>query len=474
MKLAELKDRRVKLNDQATAIRAKAEAEGRDLTVQETDELDQALDAFQRATDDIARLEKLDEQTETLATPTGRKTAPNQPAKVKALDDEWGEGDEVNTPRPQSRNRLSNRPTHDHVQPRILANGGFDTLGHMAQSVRVACLESGVTDPRLHRLAAATTYGSEGSGADGGWAIPPDFRTGIMTTLLGEDSLLSRCDQVPCAGNNFTCPVDETSPWQTSGGILATWDGEAAAATQSKPALQEVSTKLHKLRVLVPVTEELLDDAVALDAYLRNKAPQKMAFKVNSAIISGTGAGMPLGVLNSPSLITQAAEAGQQATTLVANNVIKMWSRMYAPLRSSSVWIINQDIEPQLLKLSIPGTDNTGNAVTGWGSVIYLPANGLAGGPNGSLFGRPIVYSQACSTLGTPGDIIFASMPQYLALLKSGPNPRLDISVHLWFDQDLVAYRFILRMGGKPWWSTTVSALNGSNTYSPFVALASR
>jgi hypothetical protein len=46
--------------------------------------------------------------------------------------------------------------------------------------------------------------------------------------------------------------------------------------------------------------------------------------------------------------------------------------------------------------------------------------------------------------------------------------------MHLWFDQDLTAFKFRMRVDGQPWLSTAISPLNGSNTMSAFVALATR
>jgi Phage capsid family. len=57
--------------------------------------------------------------------------------------------------------------------------------------------------------------------------------------------------------------------------VQAYWDGEGLAATQSKPQLQERTIKLNKLRALVPVTEEILEDASAMDSYLRRKRPRR-------------------------------------------------------------------------------------------------------------------------------------------------------------------------------------------------------
>ncbi len=88
-----------------------------------------------------------------------------------------------------------------------------------------------------------------------------------------------------------------------------------------------------------------------MDAYLRRKAPEKIGFAANLAVVSGSGAGQPLGFLNSPALVSVAKETSQVADTLIATNLIKMYSRMYAPSRSRAVWLVNQDIEQTLEKI---------------------------------------------------------------------------------------------------------------------------
>jgi HK97 family phage major capsid protein len=464
MILEELRQRLAVLNERSQAIAAKATDEKRDLTTEEAAELDSTLGSFDRTKADIDRLEKLGQQSELLLTGTGRKTQADNPASLTGD----GQGD-VQITRGVEVGALK------YVNPS--PNWNFHSLGDFAMSVRRASIKGGQIDRRLElseKLAAATTYGNEGSGADGGFAVPPEFRTAIMVLLQGEDSLLARCDQVTCAGNNFTQPVDETTPWQTSGGILANWDGEAAAATQSKPALTERTVKLNKLRILVPLTEEIMEDVAAMDSYLRKKAPQKILFKINNALINGNGVGQPYGIVGHPATVSVAKESGQQTGTIVASNIQKMYNRCYGPSRPNSVWLYNQEVEPQLFKLSQPGTDNTGNFVTTWGYFFYVPPGGYSTGPYGTLMGRPCIPTQACASLSTVGDIILADFSQYLALLKSGPNPKVDVSMHLWFDQDLTAFKFSLRMGGIPWWSQVASPLNGSNTYSPFVTLATR
>ena len=117
--------------------------------------------------------------------------------------------------------------------------GGFDRIGDFYKAVRIAGTdEQGTPDKlALYQKATLSTYGADQVGVDGGFAAPPDMRDAITSRVMGEDSILSRCDQIPLDTSSVTFPDDETTPWQTSGGVLAYWAGEAGTMSQSKPAL---------------------------------------------------------------------------------------------------------------------------------------------------------------------------------------------------------------------------------------------
>lgn len=454
--------RQTEVVEAQTAIMARADTEKRELTVDESKEMDELASEFDRLTNQIDRRERALGQQEVLATPRGRQTDP---------DPLPGDIDE---PAPVARPAASARPAVEAprapASARVTANGtfGFRGLGEFAAAVKNANPKfGGETDKRLMRNAAASTYSSEGSGQDGGFLVPPDYRTDIMAKVFGEDSLVGRTDRQRSSSNTITVPMDMTTPWQSSGGIQAYWVGEAGTKTQSKPTFENVTIKAHTLAVLIPVTEELLEDSPALDGYLRRKAPEKMDFKISDAIVRGNGVGQPLGFLNSPCLVTVAAEGSQTADTINATNVVKMFSRMPIQSRQSAVWLVNPDAEVQL-PLMVIGQQ-----------PVYIAAGGLRDNPYGSLLGRPVIPHQVTETVGDLGDIMFVDFNQYMTLTKTGGGRdsnglRSDVSIHLWFDQDLVAYRFTLRLGGQPWWSAATSPRDGSSTQSPFIVLAAR
>jgi HK97 family phage major capsid protein len=341
---------------------------------------------------------------------------------------------------------------------------GFQSFGHFARACRMAA--GGEIDPRLKVLnAAATSFGQEGVGADGGYLVPPDFRTTIIKKVLAEDQLLARTDQQQTSSNSITFPTDETTPWQTTGGVQAFWENESGTLPQSKPGIQTTTVRANKLTALVPVTDELLEDAPSLEAYLRAKAPDKLNFRINDAIVNGDGAGKPTGILKGNALVTIAAEGGQASQTIVFNNITKMWARMPVWLRAQAVWLTTQDAEPQLQAMVVPGGSPA--------FPVYVPPGGLSDSPYAKLMGRPIIYTEACQPIGTPGDFLCWAPQTYLSVIKAG-GVRTDVSMHLWFDQNLTAFRFVIRVGGAPWWQSSIQRSKSSLPLSSMVALAAR
>jgi len=346
----------------------------------------------------------------------------------------------------------------------------FSSFGEQMAAVMVAGSPGGVTDPRLRIQAAATGLGETVS-SDGGFLVQTDFSTELLGQVFETGILASRCRKIQISGNSngIKIPgVDETSRASTrSGGVLAYWKDEAAAKTASKPKFRMIELSLKKLIGLCYATDELLSDATALESYIRQSFIDEFGFQIDDAIVNGTGAGMPLGILNSGCLVSVAKETGQSAATVVAENVIKMYSRIFAASRPNAVWLINQNIEPQLFTMSL--------AVGTGGVPIYMPAGGLSGQPYGTLFGRPVIAIEQAQTLGTLGDIMFADLTNGYILAEKG-DIQQDMSIHVQFLYDESVFRFVLRVDGQPVRASALTPYKGGSNYtqSHFIALATR
>lgn len=456
--VADLQNRMVELNSNATSINARAEAEQRDLTDDERRELDGIFALFDQTQADVERLQTIERMNASMAAPAGRTTATDDIANAAPANGNQSRAQTEGAGR--ARASVPAQP-RDH---RLDNKWGFRNEAEFFNAVLRSSGKGAAPDPRLIAN-APTTWGQESVGADGGFAVPPDFRTAIVQKVMAEDSLLGRTDQMTTSSNSITVPTDETTPWQTSGGIQAYWESEGGQKTQSKPQLTDKTVKANKIIALVPMTDELLQDAPSMASYVTSKAPTKIDFKINDAIINGTGVGQPLGFLNSGALVTVTPDSGQAADTVIFNNIVNMYTRMTAEGKRRGVWVVNSDVEAQLMKMQFPGT---GTAVP-----VYLPPGGLSAQPYGTLMGRPVISSEAAPILGDVGDISFVDFSQYMSVVKAG-GVRQDVSMHLFFDYDMTAFRFVLRVGGQPWWNAPIERLGGGLSRSPFVTLGAR
>lgn len=353
---------------------------------------------------------------------------------------------------------------------------GWRDAGEFAAAV-IAHVKGVKSDERLkssiprHVKASLSTYVNEGVGEEGGFAVPPEFAATIQNKIEQTESLASRCNNITTGRNTYVYTKDETTPWQSTGGIIAYWDGEADAISQSKVKLKQDILRLNKLTALVPITDEAAEDAPSLIQHINVKAPQKMAFKLDLAILQGTGAGQPRGIIDAPCTVSVGKVGSQVADTLVALNLLNMLNRLYAKSRATAVFVAHQDTEVQLQTLMKLGRLDTGATDTGWGITVPFFTYDANGMPR--LAGKPVIFHEACETVGDKGDIFLADFSQYDLVTKTGGITSAE-SMHLWFDQSTTALRFVMRAAGQPSWSSTIAARDGSTTYSPFVTLDER
>ena len=343
----------------------------------------------------------------------------------------------------------------------------FASAGEFFQAVMRAGHPGGHVDPRLSTRAA--TGLSESVPSDGGFLVQTEVSNEILKNVWSSGAILPRVSKVTLSGNKNGMKfhgIDETSRADGSraGGILSYWLAEAAEKTGSKPKFRKIELNLNKLIGLCYATDELLDDAAALAQMINDGFKAEFDFKITDAIINGTGAGQPLGILNAGCVVSVGKEAGQAADTIVYENVSKMWSRLMAASRPNAVWVINQDCEPQLNSMSI--------AVGTGGIPVYMPAGGVSGSPYSTLFGRPVVPIEQCQTVGTTGDILLADFSQYKAIDKGGIKG--DVSIHVQFVYDESVFRFVYRFDGQPVLASAITPYKGTNTLSHFVKLDSR
>ena len=325
-----------------------------------------------------------------------------------------------------------------------------------------ASTPAGKIDRRLTTRSASGL--NETNPSDGGFLVQKDFVAELLKRTYETGILASKVKKIPLSTNANGIKInaiDEDSRANGSrwGGVQTYWENEADKITASKPRFRTMDLSLKKLTGLCYVTDELLQDASALENVIREAFAEEFGFKIDDAILSGTGAGQPLGILNAGSLVKVEKEK-DQTEIITVENLVKMWARLWSRSRANSVWYINPEIEPLLYTLRVGD------------KPVYIPAGGLSEAPYGTLFGRPVMPLEQCSELGEVGDIILADFSQYILIDKGGINATSSIHVRFLYDENV--FRFIYRVDGQPVWNKALQPYKGSATVSPFVALAKR
>lgn len=422
-KILEMKAKREDARLKAMAVLNKAEAEDRFLSEDEQKDIDKYEEEIRAWDESIGRAEKL-----------------------LAIEPE-----DRSTEKPE----VKPTPSKDNEKR-------FASFGEQLMAAYRAATPGGKVDERLTTRAASGL--NESTPSDGGFLVQQDFVTELLKKTYETGILASKVKKIPISTNANGMKInaiDEDSRANGSrwGGVQTYWEGEADEITASKPKFRQMELSLKKLTGLCYATDELLQDAAALEAVIRQAFAEEFGFKIDDAILSGSGEGEPLGILNSGAIVTVAKEASQ-TDIITVENLIKMWNRLWSRSRANAVWYINQELEPYLYTLKIGD------------KPVYIPAGGLSEKPYGTLFGRPVVPIEQCSAAGEVGDIILADIGQYLLIDKGGVKSASSIHVRFLYDENV--FRFIYRVDGKPIWTKPLTPYKGSATVSPFVTLAKR
>lgn len=301
--------------------------------------------------------------------------------------------------------------------------------------------------------------------ADGGFLIPETLRSELLRVALETAMVRPRARVVPMETLTVPFPMIDTTSNASNiyGGVTAYWTEEAASLTDSSPTFGRVKLEAKKLTAYSEVPNELFQDSIiSLQMFINEIFPEAIAWFEDIAFIRGSGVGEPLGYLNSSAMVSVTKESGQPASTIVWENIVKMYSRMIPSSLDRAVWIAHIDTFPELATMAL--------SVGTGGSAIWLN-NGVSGPPM-TILGRPVFFTEKVNSVGTAGDITFVDLGYYL--IGDRQAIQADTSPHYRFQNDQTTLRFIERVDGRPWIQSAVTPQTGSNTLSPFVQVATR
>lgn len=425
--VASLRSKRVELVDAMKAMIEAAEAEDRDFSAEEQTKFD-GLKADKAALD--ARIDRLQE----LATTTA--------------------GLETIVPAASRRQGVTQRPGGAEAKKE------FENLGEFMHAVRF-----NQNDQRLNFVEGAGADGLDLSaeqrmdtGTQGGFMVPPQLRSTILSVPAQDALVRPRANVIepgspPDAG--VTMPaLDQTgaNPGNMFGGMEFSWIGEGDDKPETDAKLREVTLTPHEIAGTVVITDKLLRNWQAANAFVENLMRGGVSAAEDYAFLRGNGVAKPLGVINAGATRWFNRQTANKISYL---DLVGMVARLLMRGGSSPVWSMPQSALVEIATLQDP-------------EGRYIWKADAKDGFAGTLLGYPVRWHNRSPTLGTKGDVILADWSYYL--IKDGSGPFVAASEHVLFRQNKTVIKIFWNVDGSPWLTAPIKEENGYEV-SPFVGL---
>lgn len=307
---------------------------------------------------------------------------------------------------------------------------------------------------------------SEKVPSEGGFLVPEEYRSDILSVGLEKAIVRPRAQVVPMATGKLKYPAIDmtTEVGEVYGGIVMYWLDEGEEIPETSAAFGSLTLEAHKLGGRADVPNELVRDWGAFSSWIRTTLPLAVTHFEDGGFMKGNGVAKPLGALHedNPALITVSKESGQ-TSGFTWINAISMYARLLPEAIDNAVWVVTPDAFPELATMALPvGTG---------GSAVWMPD--AHGKPQLTLLGLPVIISRkAPGTLGTKGDVSLVDFSKYV--IGDTQTMTVESSAHVKFLNDKTVYRIIERVDGQPQLLSTLTPENGGPTLSAYVQLETR
>ena len=310
---------------------------------------------------------------------------------------------------------------------------------------------------------------TEGTDSAGGFIVPEEYRMEVQQLKLENQVIRPNGPTVfPMTTDTLNIPrIDDTSHTSTVfGGVVATWTEEAGTKTETEPTWGNCKLSAHELAGYTRASNALIaDSAVALEVFIKRAFGEAWAYFEDDSFINGNGVGQPLGILNSGCLTSVTR---QDTNEVFWGDIVRLWTRLLPQCRDKAVWIMNHEVEKEILRAV---AENTTAAATAGNVIVVSQDQGAVKTPPRVLFGRPYFISEKMGALGDAGDIGVFDLSYYFIGDRS--PLAIDTSGHVGFTSNTTYWRFTVRVDGQPWLANDLTPRHGTDTIGPFVALSS-
>jgi HK97 family phage major capsid protein len=323
------------------AIYAAADEEGRDLTPSERDRVADLVDA-------ATRQKAIDEKLKAFGGPASGENFTGGPGDVFVNSDGY------------KAVRASD------MRPQQWSSGPVEVMG----------------SPMQAKGTLTTTGGGAGPG---GGLVPPYWEPGVVSKLLEPLGVGDLFGQSNVTTSQVRYVVEGTAT-NSAGGVA-----EAAAKPESTLGYTETIEPIKKIATVLPVSDEMLEDAPSIQAYLNQRLTLFVRVEEERQLLRGTGTNELVGLMHASRAINTYTKlaADDNATGLakvIANTASSAFVEPTAIIMHPTNWL-----NTRLLR---DGTGGTAGQFFGGGPFSGAYGNpGQTGMFGASLWNLPVVLS---------------------------------------------------------------------------------
>ncbi len=271
----------------------------------------------------------------------------------------------------------------------------------------------------------------EGTDGVGGYLVPEEWANQIVETKLDMAIIRPRATVVPITTNLFHLPSVISRP-------KVYWRNEAATKQTSSFGLNEITLTPYSLAVIVPLSQELVDDAqVGLQGSIINLVTRLLSEAVSReeddcfAGQKGNGTGRPTGISTYAGI--KEINAGN---ALNGSHIVGAFYKVPVQYRNNGFWIMSSDQMSIVQGLK----DTTGR---------FIFSDALTTGGLPTLKGRPVLEH---NNLGI-ASILFGDISAYWIADRQGIRVRVSdeatVASTSAFEKNLVYVRVEERVDGE-------------------------
>jgi HK97 family phage major capsid protein len=407
----------------AQAILDTAEAQNRDLTVEERQEQTALLAPSDRSNRHLAIMQAANDPARVVAphAPNVNTRTTGQPWEVR----DWSNTDEL---RGRAEAALERMGVESDAAARALrvidAQADSRTeAGDLARQI------AATADPSYERafgkmlrdpaagVATFTTAEREawertmsiGTSADGGYAVPSSLDPSIILTNAGSANAMRQLARV------VTVPVGKQWNGLSSAGVTASFDSELAEVSDDTPTLVNPNIPLYMARAFVPYSIEAGEDIANLTAELARLFADAKDRLEETKFTVGAGSTEPKGVFTAVHAVTASRVTSTTAATIGLVDLQSVYRGVPQRARRKATWLMNPVYS---------------QAIRALGTSLSASFSGdLRDSTEGVLLGRPIIESDdAPSTQTTTAldqEMILGDFSQFVIADRIGADVEL-------------------------------------------------